>query len=255
MPQHSKTQAQSKKDRMHRCELLKLAFAEYERVLASGAKPKAFTIANAFGVPPTSLRNMIDGLDSKEQSAAKRQKLFFEEEVVMVKYLIETANRGFPDTPQRAIRRANQLLQQRTGDPDASVGKNWIHHFLERHKDQLSRYWSTSLMTVRGGALNEANVNFWYNLLQEIIDQYSICPDLIFSMDETSCFLDKCTHKTCHIGQARQQQQIAMRNDNRETCTLIPVICADGEVYGPTVIFKGKQIQGKEHLPNPLNAM
>ena len=46
-----------------------------------------------------------------------------------------------------------------------------------------------------------------------------------------------------------------MWNENRETCTLIPVICADGEVYGPTVIFKGKQIRGKDTLPNPLNAL
>ena len=60
------------------------------------------------------------------------------------------------------------------------------------------------------GALNEANVNHWYKLLQETIDKYNIYPDLIFAMDETCCFLDKCTHKTQHMGPAKQRQQLAI---------------------------------------------
>jgi len=49
----------------------------------------------------------------------------------MVQYLIETAKHGFPDTPQHAVRCANQILQEHTGDANASVGKNWIHRFLQ----------------------------------------------------------------------------------------------------------------------------
>ena len=171
----------------------------------------------------------------------------------MVQYLIETAKWGFPDTPQHAVRHSNQLLRERTGVLDATVGEKWLNCFLDCHKDQLLCFWSTTLTTVCGGALNEANVDHWYKLLQEIIDKYNIYPELLFTMDETCCFLDKCTHKTWHIGPARQRQQLAIRNENRETCTMIPIICADGEAYGPAVIFKGKQIQSKEHLPNPLN--
>ena len=240
--------------RQHREEQLRLAHAEYNRILAVGGKPRPKTIADAFGVPPMSLRNRINGIESKKDSAARRQKILPEEEIVMIQYLIETAKRGFPDTPQRAVRRANQILRERTGALDATVGQHWLNRFLDRHKDQLSRFWSTTLTTVRGGALNEANVDHWYKLLQEVIDKYDIDPELIFAMDESCCFLDKCTHKTRHIGPAKQRQQLAMRNENREACTVIPIICADGEAYGPTVIFKGKQIRGKEHLPNPLNA-
>jgi len=232
----------------------KLAYAEYLRILETGAKPKVKTIADAFGAPRTNLRRMISGVESKEESAAKRQILYEQEEAIMVQYLIETAKCGFPDTPPRAIQRANQILRERTGDANANLGNNWIHRFLQRHKKQLSLYWSTTLTTVRGGALNEANVNHWYTLLQDIINEYKIDHDLIFAMDETCCFLDKCTHKTRHLGATGQHQQIAIWNENRETCTLIPIICADGEVYRPTVIFKGKQIRGKDTLPNPLNA-
>ena len=107
---------------------------------------------------------------------------------------------------------------------------------------------------MRGGAVNEETINHWYTLLQEIIDKYKIEPDLIFAMDETCCFLDKCTHKTRHIGSHGVRQQLALRNENRETATLIPIICADGSLLKPTVIFKGKQLRGKDQYLNPLNA-
>ena len=78
-----------------------------------------------------------------------------------------------------------------------------------------------------GGAVNEETINHWYTLLQEIIDKYEIEPNLIFAMDETCCFLDKCTHKTWHIGSHGVWQQLALWNENCETATLIPIICAD----------------------------
>jgi len=44
-----------------------------------------------------------------------------------------------------------------------------------------------SLPYVCGGTLNEASVDHWYKLLQEIIEKYKIDPDMIFAMDETCC--------------------------------------------------------------------
>ena len=106
-----------------------------------------------------------------------------------------------------------------------------------------------------GGAVNEETINHCYKLLQEIIEKYSIEPDLIFAMDESCCFLDKCTHKTQHIGPHGIQQQMALWNENHETATIIPIICADGSLLKPTVIFIGKQLQGKDQYLNPLNAL
>ena len=122
----------------------------------------------------------------------------------MIQYLIETAKHGFPDTPQHTMRCANQILRECTGALDATVGQHWLNCLLDCHKDQLLHFWSTTFMTVHGGTLNEANVDHWYKLLQEVIDKYDIDPELIFAMEESCCFLDKCTHKTQHIGPAKQ---------------------------------------------------
>jgi len=254
MPKPTKAQALAEKLRQKAREDVKAAFTKYQEVLASGMKPNVKKIAEEHNADCSAVRRLINGGDLKEESAQKRQKLTADEEAVMVQYLIETAKCGFPDTLNHARMRANVILQARTGKPTLSVGKCWLNHFLHHHKDQLSQYWSTTLTTVRGGALNESNVDHWYKLLQETIDGYDIDPNLIFAMDETCCFLDKCMRKNHHIGAAGIQQQLALRNENRETCTLIPIICADGEVYGPLVIFKGKHLEGKDKWPNSLGA-
>jgi hypothetical protein len=74
-------------------------------------------------------------------------------------------------------------------------------------------------------------------------------------MDETCCFLDKSVHKTCHIGSKGQKQQIAIRNETRETATLIPIISASGKVFPLTVIFQGKILRGKSAWKIPLDTM
>ena len=108
---------------------------------------------------------------------------------------------------------------------------------------------------MRGGALNEGVVNDWFVLLDATITNYGIEQDCIFSMDETCCFLDKTTHKTRHIGPACQKQQVALRNEARETATMIPIISASGVVFPPTIIFKGELLRGKSGWINPLDAM
>jgi len=69
----------------------KLAYAEYLRILEIGGKPKEKTIADAFGAPRTNLHNMINGVELKEESAAKCQILYEQEEIAMTEYLIKTA--------------------------------------------------------------------------------------------------------------------------------------------------------------------
>ena len=218
--------------------------------------PKVSELARKHNTPYSTLNHRIAGRGTKAEAAHEQRLIPVASEAALVDYLRVTAERGFPDTLRRAQRRATQILQDITNDPTAALGTNWVQKMLRRNWESLSMCWSTSLTTVRGGALNEQNVNHWFELLMRLITEYRLSdsPELIFAMDETSCFLDKCTRKTRHISARGNRQQIALRNEKRETATLIPIISADGTVYPPTVIFCGKQIRGKGDLPNPLNA-
>jgi len=135
------------------------------------------------------------------------------------------------------------------------VGIHWLDWFMDCHHDKLQCYWSTTLTTIQGGALNKSVVDDWIELLQKTVADYGIEQDCIFSMDETCCFLDKCTHKSWHIGSASQPQQMALRDEVRDTVTIIPIISAGGKVFPPTVIFKGQCLRDRDSLSNPLNAM
>jgi len=88
----------------------------------------------------------------------------------------------------------------------------------------------------------------------EPIKEYSIDEDCIFSMDETCCVLDKNTSKTWHISSAKQVHQLALHNEVHNTATLIPIISASGNVFRPTIIFKGEVLRGHTGWSNPLDA-
>jgi len=231
------------------------AMEEYLATRDQPSPPGQTMLANKYGVPRSTLTARIQGRPSKLDSASKQQKILPEEEELIVAYLQETARRGFPDTKKRCVRRANEILRARSGNPTATVGISWLGRFLHRHRDKVRCYWSTTLTTVRGGALNSNTVDHWFNLLQQTVTDYGIEQDCIFSMDETCCFLDKCTQKTRHIGSASAHQQLALRNEVRETATMIPIISASGMVFPPTVIFQGTLLRKKETWENPLNAM
>jgi len=228
---------------------------EFQQTRSLPLAPSLGSLANKHGIARSTLRARINGRPSKIESAGQQQKIRPDEEQLLVDYLQETARRGFPDTFKRATNCANEILRMRSGDPSATVGKLWLNRFMKRHHEDLRFYWSTTLTTVRGGALNKDVVDDWIKLLRKTVIDYEIEQDCVFSMDETCCFLDKSTHKTRHIGSASQAQQMALRNEVRDTVTLIPIISASGMVFPPTVIFKGQRLRDRDNLPNPLNAM
>jgi len=110
--------------------------------------PSQDAIARQFGVARSTLSARIKGRPSKLASASQRQKIYPDEEQLIVDYLQETARRGFPDTQRRCVRRVNEILIAQSGNKDAQVGFRWLGHFLHHHHDKLRCYWSTTLMTV-----------------------------------------------------------------------------------------------------------
>jgi len=137
-------------------------------------------------VPRSTLQGTINGRPTKLESCAKRGLLTAEEEEVLVRYLLEAAQQGFPDTRRQLLLHVSEIVQLKAPEWTIEVNKNWSDNFLHRHHDHLARYWLTSLTTVCGGAANRDTVDAWFNLLEEMVQQYNICPETLFNMDETS---------------------------------------------------------------------
>ena len=233
---------------------LDLALLKAQEIKGRGQDPNFSKLAEEFNVSRSTLGHHFNGRISKREDGIKRRLLPVEAEDALVSFLQEAARRGFPETKETAREYALAILRDLSGDGMVEIGQKWVDRMLERHADTLKSVWGTSKTMLRAGAANPETVDHWFSLLSDTIAKFSIVPELIFAMDETCCFIDKSTRRFKVIGRSHQHAQTVLKNENRESITLIPLVSATGQVYPPTVIFKGKQIKRKAELPNPLGA-
>ncbi|KIK33713.1 hypothetical protein CY34DRAFT_18196 [Suillus luteus UH-Slu-Lm8-n1] len=69
--------------------------------------------------------------------------------------------------------------------PAEGVGKNWTDRFVEKHMDELGRFWTRSLDTTRGRAVNPTTHDQWFTLLEGAMTSLGIEEDCIWAADET----------------------------------------------------------------------
>ena len=100
-------------------------------------------------------------------------------------FFIEITESGFPDTKQYLRERINTLLRVKKGDPTFSIGVNWVDRWLGCHKDQLQKYWNTSLDCHRVNAVNPITIMDYFSKLQKVPNEHAIKPDCLWSMDGT----------------------------------------------------------------------
>ena len=134
------------------------------------------------------------------------------------------------------------------------ASKWWSYWFLDRHGGKLSTYWSSTLNTKRGFALNPTNVQEYFEVLMEIDHEWHIKPKFKFAMDESPVLLgmEMTTHV---IGPAGQMLQHKLHDRNQESTSLVVMICADGSMpFLPTIILSGKNYLKHWAKHNALNA-
>jgi hypothetical protein len=215
-------------------------------------------VARDFKVDRKTLGRRLEGEQSMSTFNAGKQKLTPAEESVVVDFVMESADRGFPLTHRNIELQANTILRSRSGDEAEPVGPSWIDRFLTRHREQLQPHWSRPLDTQRAQNLNQTTVPNWFDLVEEYIyksggEREPIRPENIYKMDETGMTAgDRGTHRV--IGRRGTKVQHKQGSADRETVTAIATICADGTALRPTLIFKGKNFMAKWGENNIANA-
>ncbi|PPQ90672.1 hypothetical protein CVT25_004665, partial [Psilocybe cyanescens] len=163
---------------------------------------------------------------------SKKQKLTVTEETVLVTFILESANIGFPLSHQQIKQYANAVLESKNGAGYKPVGKRWVFNFMDRHYKKLQTHWSKPLDTQCAKSLNPAAVESWFKIVEEFVVELGIWKEDIYGMDESG-FLMAYTGKERVIG--------------------VITICADGTTVQPLIIFKGKKIReswGKNNVSN-----
>ena len=224
------------------------------REAAKCAEQNQFIKTNQrISVNHNTVRNRVQKLRKTRKEARFEQAHFTSgQEREIVSHATEMADRGFPLTPKVVTEIANYVL--RSQDPDfPGVGKNWAERFIERNHDVLSKYWSTTLESVRGKAVNPNNLQKFFDILESEFDKHQFKPENIHGADETG-LMSGVAQKERVIGGKGKRTQHQKREVNRENTTVIATICADGTALAPIVIFKGQHFMVKWLQDNPLNA-
>ncbi len=201
------------------------------------------------------LRRLVRGGVTRSESNAKKSWLKYEEQEVILEYVIEMARRGFPLSPRRLREHAEIILRGRIGDkfPEDGLGKCWATRFITKHHERVGMYWSSPLDSSRARGVNPITNAEYFEVLGKVRKEYNILDELIYGADETG--IQTGIGTTEHvIGPAGSKILHQQRNGNRENITILPTICGDGTSVPPTVIYKDEAFQTKWLQENPLDA-
>ena len=191
----------------------------------------------------------------KSKSNSQRSWLTDEETNVVIDYIIEMGDRGFPLSHRRLKEHVDEICHARLDNqfPETGVGINWTHRFAEKHSDRIKVSRSRALETKRGRAVNPTTNKAWWNLLEDTIKKYDIKQHNMYGVDEMGC-QPSGGEREYVFGRQKATPQYQQHGRSRENITVIVTICADGTAPAPSVIFKGSAYQVKWNQENPANA-
>jgi Tc5 transposase DNA-binding domain len=173
-----------------------------------------------------------------------QQKLKPSAEQTLVNFLIESAERGFPQTLHQIENFANLIRQSRLGPECEKVRENWVGRFLDRHRKILQTHWSKPLDTQHAQAMNPQAKKDWFELVKKYVVDVGILPENLYGMDETGCLpSDQGTQKV--VGGRGVKTMHKTGGADRENVMALVTICADGTALHPTIIFKAKRFNGQ----------
>jgi hypothetical protein len=202
----------------------------------------------------STLMHLAAGGKTKAQSNAEGCWLSDAKVDVVITFIGEIVNQGFPLSHRQLKEHVDSICQARLGDlfPVGGVGKNWTDRFMEKHSEAIKMLWSQPLETKRGQAINSFMKEAFYELLGDTVTKYDINEDWTRGVDEIgiqgSMGMPERVMWAHKLGPQYQQ-----RDGDWENITVLETICANGTSIPPAVIYKGSTYQVKWAQDNPAD--
>jgi hypothetical protein len=137
---------------------------------------------------------------------------------------------------------ANLLLQKRSNlsqGNSPTVGKLWVHNFVQRHQALSSRY-NRKYDYQRAKCEDPAIIREWFHLVRNTIAKYGIQDEDIYNFDETGFQMGVISTAKVITGAERSNRPVSIQPGNREWVTAIDCISSYGWSLPPVIIFEGK---------------
>jgi hypothetical protein len=186
------------------------------------------------------------GRPTRSEAHIDKRLLTDAQEEILARWVKVQGRRGIPMTYESVALCAGEISGQHT------IGGSWPKRFLKRHPD-LRMKKTVGLEKARAKGLNQTVVHEFFDMLADVINEYSILPENLYNMDEKGIQLGIGARITAMIDRD-QKTAYSIEDGNRELVTIIEAICADGSVLHPSVIFQGQWRNLEWGRNNPCNA-
>jgi hypothetical protein len=131
---------------------------------------------NRIKLSPSVLDRLVKGGCTLQQARDEKTHLTPAETDLVIKFVVECGDRGFPLSHRRLKEHVDEILKVRLADgfPEGGVGKNWTQRFSSHNCDCLKVLWATSLEEKRGQGANPYANEAWWKLLHEVLEKYGM---------------------------------------------------------------------------------
>ncbi len=209
------------------------------QALEAGTVSSQRKAAHQFKIPPSTLRDRINGVRSSQAYHQSLQRLTVEEEEAIKRCLCTLTAWGWPATIRYLKSLALGLLRAK-GDQEP-LGHNWYKNYLKRHLD-LKATWSRTLDQARKDAVNHATLEQWFKLYEQTCIRYGISASDQYNMDEKG-FMKGIGDDPKVIIPVNEEEAWSNQPGNREWVSIICCISANGYSLPSFFIFQGQRIQ------------
>ena len=191
-----------------------------------------------YGIPRTTLHNRINGHLSHKKGAQNLQKIAPVQERALANWILVQEALGTSPT-HRQIRELGESILNLEGG-DLSLGKRWIHSFLERNPEiKTKRQYKIDNARING-ATTEIISKFFEKLDLPAIKH--IKPENRWNMDEAGIMEGQGLNGMV-LGSSKRRFIQKKQPGSRTWTSFIECISATGRALLPLVIFKGKTLQ------------
>jgi hypothetical protein len=217
------------------------------QVLAQGVPPgvpRSYrALADHGKVPHSTLHHRARGRPSMEEKAQGQQYLKPYEEEVIIKYLLQMSDLGYPVRIKFIPSLAFSVTRHRptTERPLKAPGRNWAKALEKRHPILLARR-VKALDWNRHEKNIYRKVTHWFKVIEGVLQDPAILPKNVYNMNETGVMLSMPGSVKVLVSKHDKRNYRGARV-KRTTVTAIKCISSDSRYLNPMIIWPASTYQ------------
>jgi len=195
------------------------------------------------GCAKSTLAKRWNGRTTRALAHGTQQKVAPAMEKVLVEWIVELGRRGLPTGRALVIEKAEAIS-------GVTLGEQWYHRFMRRHRDTLASRWTRSLETARAKGLNKPATVDFMKQREQLQKEYNIQPEHDYNLDEKG-IMNGQGDKARVLVHKQQRHTYKIHSGGRQLSTVIECFSASGKALVPTLIHKGERMRKSWFNDNP----